>query len=130
MTGCSNKCPYYSNYNLGCYIGCLKPDGVACPVQSTTYEIPYSDYAKHFKNMQDNTLTEIDKSVSEGVICKEDRVSAYAKRCIICSEPIVYNTNCDELVCEDCKNAISWIKRTHQFFKLDKELDSSDEDKD
>ena len=78
--------------------------------------------------MQDHILTEIDKSIGEGVSCKEDSVSAYAKRCIICGEYIVYNTKCDEVVCEDCKNAINWIKRTHQFFKLDKELDSSDGD--
>lgn len=55
------------------------------------------------------------EETNKTVICKEDGVSAYGRRCIICGEPIIYTNNSDEVVCESCKDAIAWVKRHTSF---------------
>lgn len=94
QTGCNDNCPYYTNYT-----GCLKPDGLGCPPQSITYEVSYDKNAELYS----------------GVIAKEGNVSYFARKCIICRETIPYNNKCEDIVCEDCKNAIAWVKRHISF---------------
>lgn len=88
-TGCNDSCPYYYNKN----IGCLKPEGLCCPPQSVTYDISYVKNALTYQDIKDNNI------------------SALAKKCIICGGFIPYN--CDDVVCEDCKKAIAWVKRKY-----------------
>ena len=85
-TGCNDNCPYYMSNT-----GCFKPEGLFCPPMSTTYEVIYDSY--------------------HGIISKESDVSAYAKRCIICGEIIPYNDKCEDIVCDDCKEAVAWVKK-------------------
>lgn len=94
QTGCNDSCPYYMSNT-----GCFKPEGIYCPPMSTTvYQVPQDKNEELW-----------------GVIVKEDGVSYLAKKCIICGESIPYNNQCDEVVCEDCKNAIAWVKRHISF---------------
>ena len=89
-TGCNDNCPYYTNNT-----GCLKPDGLGCPPQSVTYEVAYDKQADLY----------------HGVISKENAISAFARRCIICGKTISYDNHFDEVVCDECKEAIAWIKK-------------------
>lgn len=94
QTGCNNNCPYYYENNE-----CIKPEGLFCPTQSITYEVVYDKQADLY----------------HGVISKVNEISAYARKCIICGEPIIYNDKCDDVVCESCKDAIAWVKRHTSF---------------
>ena len=89
-TSCNDSCPYYYKNT-----GCLKPDGLFCPPMSTTVrEVPYNDYANYYTN--------------HNIIM--NTTSMLAKKCIICGESIQYNSQCDEVVCDECKEAIKRLK--------------------
>lgn len=86
-TGCNDSCPYYENN-----IGCFKPDGLFCPPVSTTIN-DGSHYSEYTCGDHISTTDAIYKTV---------------RSCIICGKS---TSNAEEMVCDECKEAIKRLKR-------------------
>ena len=102
-TGCNDSCPYYENN-----IGCFKPEGLFCPPMSTTITDEDDPYKKQCAAIVDA----IDKSIGENTSIKYEVNTRVGRKCIICGKTI---TNTEEMVCEECKDAIAWVKRHISF---------------
>lgn len=85
-TGCNDSCPYYYENT-----GCFKPEGLFCPPKSTTINdgSRYSEY-----------------TCGDYIITTEATYKT-VRNCIICGKS---TSNAEEMICDECKDAILWLK--------------------
>lgn len=50
------------------------------------------------------------KEEISGVIVEENKISYLAKRCAICGNIMKFVRNSDEIICDECKEAIKKLK--------------------